>query len=252
MKHFILLLLLTGLFSSCKKTTDADLGSIERDMKFEKKLKSFSKQSGFSMQMDYNPDGNLKLISDNFNRKISFTYSPDFALTYQYPGTNYELKNTSRNQLGRVAKAELWMNAVLTDKNEYTYNQEGYLIKKKEEKVLSGVTYITEYNYENGNLIASKSFKDGAITYSHEFSYYTDKLNKFNLDIYDQFEHKYMAGAFFGRLNRNLLKSWSFTSFPSNTSHSSQYSYTLDADGYPAKLNQVNDGNSSETNFVFQ
>jgi hypothetical protein len=202
--------------------------------------------------MNYNPDGNLKSISDNSNTTTSFTYSPGFALTYQYPGTIYELKNATLNHLGRVAKAELWKNAVLISKNEYTYNQEGYLIKKKEEKVLSSEIYSTEYNYENGNLVSSKSFLNGTIRYSHQFSYYTDKLNKFNVDIYDQFEHKYMAGSFFGRLNRNLLKNWSFTSFPANTSHTNQYSYTLNADGYPVKLSHIDDGYTSETNFVFQ
>ena len=252
MKHLFFLLLLTATFSSCKKSSISDLGSVDKDPKFEKKLQSKKHQSGYITEWQYNADGSIKSVTEDLARVTSVTYTPGFALTHKYPGTVYEMKNVSKNHMGRVATAELWHNGVLTDNNQYTYNAEGYLIQKKVVKVSSGIINTTDHSYENGNLVSSKSYQNGILRYSHQYSYYTDKLNKFNVDIYDQFDHKHMIGSYFGKLNRHLLKSWSYTSFPANASHSSEYSYTLDADGYPVKQTHVDDGYSSFINFVFQ
>lgn len=252
MKHLFILLFLGGLFSSCKKSNLSEQGSIDRDPKFARKLISIKHQSGYTIAMSYNADGSLTSITDNFNTQTSFSYMPDFALTYKYPGTVFEMKHTTKNQMGRITKAELWKNDVLIDKDEYTYNAEGYLVKKRTVKVATGAISITDYTYENGNLVSLKSYQDGTLRYSHQFTYYTDKVNKFNVDVYDQFELKFMAGTFFGRHNRHLLKSWSFINHSSNSSHSNEYTYTLDADGYPVKLTHIDDGYTTSANFIFQ
>jgi YD repeat-containing protein len=252
MKHLIIAMLAVVVFASCKKGNDPVQKTEPPVQEFKKRLKTMSSSVNVTSNFNYNADGRILAISTNLNTVTSFIQGAAFSVKYQNLNDYYELKNTTQNAAGRIVKAERFNNNVLRSKFEYTYNPEGFLTTTKQQNISTGTVTTWEYTYQQGNLISMKSYDNGVLRYDHQFTYHTDKLNQFNLDILDLREIGYIVEGNFGRLNKNLLKSWTYTQYPTNTTYTEEYLYTTDAEGYPSKLELKTKGFTTVYNFNFQ
>lgn len=252
MKQLMIAMVAVIVLASCKKGNDPAQKNEPPVQEFKKKLKTMNSSVNVSSNFNYNADGRILAISTNLNTVTSFIQGSAFSVKYQNLNDYYELKNTTQNAAGRIVKAERFNNNVLRSKFEYTYNQEGFLTTMKQQNMSTGTVTTWEYTYQQGNLISMKSSDNGVLTYDHQFTYHTDKLNQFNLDILDLREIGYVVEGNFGRLNKNLLKSWTYTQYPTNTTYTEEYLYTTDAEGYPSKLELKTKGFTTIYNFNFQ
>lgn len=252
MKQLIIAMAAVIVLASCKKGNDPVQKTEPPVQEFKKKLKTTSSSVNVTSSFNYNADGRISAISTNLNTVTSFIQGSAFSVKYQNLNDYYELKNTTQNAAGRIVKAERFNNNVLRSKLEYTYSQEGFLTTMKQQNISTGTVTTWEYIYQQGNLISMKSYDNGVLRYDHQFTYHTDKLNQFNLDILDLREIGYVVEGNFGRFNTNLLKSWTYTQYPTNTTYTEEYLYTTDAEGYPSKLELKTKGFTTIYNFTFQ
>lgn len=252
MKQLVIAMVAIIVVASCKKGNDPVQKTDPPVQEFKKKLKSMNNSVNVTSSFNYNAEGRILSISTNLNTLTSFIQGSAFSVKYQNLNEYYELKNTTQDAAGRIVKAEWFYNNVLRSKLEYTYNQEGFLTAVKKQNVSTGTISTWEYIYQQGNLIRMRSYANGVLRYDHQFTYYVDKLNQFNLDILDLREIGYFVEGNFGRFNKNLLKNWTFTSYPSNATFTEEYIYTTDAEGYPAKLELKGKDFTTIYNFNFQ
>lgn len=252
MKQLMIAILAMLVFASCKKGNHPVQKTEPPVQEFKKKLKTMNNSSNYNRSFNYNAEGRILSITTNSNSSTSFVQGADFSVKTQSQNDIFELKNTVKNAAGKIAKADRFYNNILRDKFEYTYNQEGFLTAIKKQVISTGMVTSWQYSYQQGNLISMKSYDNGVLRYDHQFTYHTDKLNQFNLDILDLREIGYIVEGNFGRFNKNLLKSWTYTSYPSNTTYTEEYLYTTDEEGYPAKLELKRKDHTTIYNFIFQ
>ncbi len=252
MKKLIIAMAAVVMVASCKKGNEPIKKAEPPVQEFKKKLKTMNNSANVTSSFVYNAGGRILSISSNLNTSTSFIQGPAFAVKYQNLNDYYELKNTMQDAAGRVIKAERFNNSVLRSKFEYTYDQEGFLSSMKEHNVSTGTITTWEYIYQQSNLVGMKSYDNGVLRYDHQFTYHTDKFNQFNLDVIDVHEIGYVVEDNFGRFNKNLLKSWIYTQYPTNTTYTEEYLYTTDAEGYPSKLELKTKGFTTIYNFNFQ
>ncbi|QNA45268.1 DUF4595 domain-containing protein [Lacibacter sediminis] len=252
MKQLLIAISAMLVFASCKKGNDPVQKTEPPVQEFKKKLKTLNNSSNFNRSFNYNAERRILSITTNSNSSTSFIQGADFSVKTQSQNDIYELKNTTQNADGRIVKAERFYNNVFHSKFEYTYNQEGFLTAMQQKVISTGMVTIWEYTYQQGNLISMKSYDNGVLRYDHQFTYHTDKLNQFNIDVLDLREIGYMVEGNFGRFNKNLLKSWTYTQYPTNETKTEEYFYTTDSEGYPAKLELKIKGNTNIHNFIFE
>lgn len=252
MKQLVIAMLAMLVFASCKKGNHHVQKTESPVQEFKKKLKTMNNSANYNRSFNYNAEGRILSITSNGNSSTSFMQGSNFSIKNQSQNDNYELKNTTQNAAGKIVKAERFYNGILRDKFEYTYNPDGFLIAMKGLNVGTGDIYTWEYSYDQGNLVTMKSYKNGELRYAHQFNYHSGQLNPFSLDINDQREIGYIVEGNFGRLNKHLLKSWTYTSYPSNTTYKEEFLYTTDADGYPSKLEKNDKGYITIYNFIFE
>lgn len=252
MKHLVIAMAAVIIVASCKKGNDPVQKGEPPVQEFKKKLQTMNSSVNVTSSFAYNAEGRILSISSNLNTSTTFIQGSMFSVKYQNLNDYYELKNTIQNAAGRIIKAERFNNNVLRSKFEYSYNQEGFLTAMKQQNVSTGTVTTWEYTYQQGNLTGMKSYDNGVLRYDHQLTYHTDKLNQFNLDILDLHEIGYVVEGNFGRFNRNLLKSWTYTQYPTNTTYTGEYLYSTDAEGYPSKLELKTKGFTTTYNFNFQ
>ena len=114
---------------------------------------------------------------------------------------------------------------------DFTYNTDGYLTNQKGSYAGGGTDYEQDYTIINGNAVSMRSYNNTGLSYTGEYTYDNGKLNK-TPGGHGGYWQSY---TLFGKRTKNLLKEYkSFN--PSNilTFHA-QYTYDMDADGYPVK-----------------
>lgn len=187
--------------------------------------------------LQYNADNKIISLYRKYD-SITYGYMPDFSMKYFHNNFSSEIKNTVTNASGNIIKAEKWNNGSFTATFEYSYDGQGYLESMKEVK--QAATYVTNYEYQQGNCTGFKNFKSGVLSYTHELTYYTDKPNAFKLDLQEVRELGFVVDDRFGKLNKNLLKRWkSYNNSQNQVAYDEQYSYTTDAEGYVAQMESM-------------
>jgi hypothetical protein len=174
MKHLSIFLLLLSLLTSCKKEKTRNPNSIEK-----------AKLSKVEYLYNGQPDYTETYAYDGKGRLSGYTYDIDVE-TFEYVEDNF-LKVTRRHKETNVIAG--FYEAVLNDKGAitdlkfkdangqlgahytYTYDAEGYMIKRKSVNVSVNFIWEVEYKIMNGNLLSVKVFQNGIHTYSGEYSF---------------------------------------------------------------------------------
>lgn len=167
--------------------------------------------------------------------------------TYTYDGDTLRIKNTDGNLVERIsrkikigsnglAENETMIETALThtgyDTITYTYNSDGYLIEKSNNKENVSTTpykatIVTSYVITEGN-ITSEAITEGGITKTSTFQYYLDRENKSQLDLigFPDF-----GVTIFGKRSKNEVKKIT----NDYNSHVESLSYSYDSNGYVIK-----------------
>jgi len=220
MKKLILLLvlpLMVLVFNSCNK--DDDGGNSTRTTKLVKQI-VWLDEEGTSYSFEYDNKGRIT--------KMIYVEQGDnpYILTYEYntnsiiakEGNNIVITYTLNSE-GYVIQEE---ESYSSDRyiTQYSYSN-GYLSKTTEQYYYNGnpsSTNVTNYTWENGNMIKEESGEYHIIHYT-----YTDKENKMNINIYDMGDYI----RFKGMTSKNYIESER-----SNDQQKLYYSYVFDEDGY--------------------
>ncbi|MEY4926492.1 MAG: hypothetical protein RI894_928 [Bacteroidota bacterium] len=119
-------------------------------------------------------------------------------------------------------------NAILVS----TYDASGYLTRQTE-----GSSEFL-YTYQNGNLASEVIKRNGVVSTTITYEYYTDK-NSSALPLISFYG--YDAGVQFGTKNKNLLKKSTVNGSVVN------YMYEFNSDGYVSKTTASGSGTSTST-----
>src|SRR5262245_46140948 len=167
--------------------------------------------SSATIATDLYYDGNYRLKgfgNNYYNYTFNYT-NTDFTGIFSQNNYNYaDWKNGKLDAAGRLLEADVIykpQNFPQTiDKAVFTYNAEGYLIRRKQTDPTNKV-YQEDFIYTNGNLTSLVTTVDNQPNYRIEFTYYDSLPNKLNLDISRHWMGFYSDG-FSGKRNKNLLK----------------------------------------------
>lgn len=132
---------------------------------------------------------------------------------------------------------------------EFTYDTEGYLVNKKGITPTGTVTDL-QYNIVNGNIVNTKTYHDGILSRTDEYTTDYTKANKIM-----QVPGAYWIGtSYFGKPLSNLWKEIKSTNAAGAVTWHTQINYEMDAAGYPVKTmtNFLLDGKQSVQTFNYQ
>ncbi len=229
MKQFILLLAIAGaVFSSCKK---AKIKEGETPV-FKKNLVAL-KPEGESKWLFYYNDNQHLLSFTSISRTVSYKPGVPFsAKKIELGFPNEDFKNAVQDAAGRLVKLDAYSGAVLKGKFEFTYNAQGYLTTAV--KTVANPYKVSSYSYEysNGNLISVTASSNGIKEGSYEFSYFTDRYNPLNIDLFDFKTVGMITDGHFGKQSINLVKQARMLSKNGQAAFELNFSYQTNAEGY--------------------
>jgi len=136
-------------------------------------------------------------------------------------------------------------------RNEFFYDEEGYLIKNIELVLASGSKYSNVYMYESDNLKEVKAFDMyGKHSSSYAFEYYPDKANNLNLFM-QQISDDIFPNARLGKKNKNMVSQMSNISKEGDTLSLLKYSYSEEDNDKLMKEFQSDVLNEFETELTY-
>jgi len=242
---FILATAFLSLFISCKKNPSTNEPALTGC-----RISSL-KMAEAETKMNYDPQGNLKLITEYQNNTkmgyTEFTYTTSQIVENLYDNTG-GLSGTATYTLGSngFPKYVVSDGYGTTDSTYYTYNSNGYLIKLDKRNYLKtnnvfqlNYSLTEDYTITDGNRTHQKETVRGAYHYDRDvdYEYYMDQ------PYYTGINGDY---PFLGKTNASLLKKMSYTesNYPTVVSHQ----YQFDADHKPIKLTSTLSGSTDITN----
>lgn len=235
-KTKIAAILLIAAFSSCKKNQDDVVTPVATGPKL---AKIEYPGSSITQTFTYNASGRLVKSNDGYF-VLNYNISPwgyeafNPANVKEYDITNAVLSSGKLTQYdyrgfnssGAISSSEI---------NTIHYDANGCQVKK---------TYGDyEYNYtvSGGNTVSytEKKISTGVINSTVTIEYYTDKANKFNLNLFEHWCQDQILNDMdmFGKKNTNLVKKVTETRATSNTV--SEFTYVLNAEGLPTQWTQT-------------
>ena len=131
----------------------------------------------------------------------------------------------------------------------YTYNADGYVIRLVGASPAAG-GYEVDYTIVNGNAVSSTNYNNGVLNYTGEYTYDNNKINKTT----GGHAGYWPSLTLFGKRSKNLLIDYKAKNLASAITWHTQYSYEMDAAGFPAKqttTNVLNNKQGVET-YIYQ
>lgn len=180
----------------------------------------------------YNAQGRLSEIKDNY-------------YTYKYDYTNgtpvIEIYNNStgiiESKLSQIAlssnKISQYTYYAHNDQGQpyngyntnFQYDANGFQVSR----TYGGYEYITEVT--NGNMTKQTVKNSGTVSRTFTFEFYTDKPNKFNLNLQEEWYGNYIVdNTLFGNKNTNLIKRVTIQS--AARTEVKDFTYVTNADNY--------------------
>lgn len=180
MKYIISFALLLFLLSSCQKDENK---LIFDGIPFVPNNNSYvleTNEDSFSTIYSYNSFWKLLEIK-SFNNSIPtelITYTTTGNKVKKTSNTNNYIYTYYLNKKGYADSCKVSLVGYLNLTEYYKYNNLGFVIEKKIAGDVVNVPYleITNYTYENGNLMKEVQTKDADI-FTIDYTYYTDSLN---------------------------------------------------------------------------
>lgn len=180
MKYIISFALILFLLSSCQK----DENKLVFDgIPFVPNNNSYvleTNEDSFSTIYSYNSFWKLLEIK-SFNNSIPtelITYTTTGNKVKKTSNTNNYIYTYYLNKKGYADSCKVSLVGYLNLTEYYKYNNLGFIIEKKVAGEVVNVPYleITNYTYENGNLMKEVQTKDADV-FTIDYTYYTDSLN---------------------------------------------------------------------------
>jgi hypothetical protein len=215
------------LILSCKKNKDEEKPVYSCDQITKVTVRNYSDPVATIV---YDEQGRVKYIKSNGRNSLVYTYFEDHIILQatDYSGDDIGL-TYYLDANGRIKGTSLF-------DNQYTYNDEGYLVSFRQPVGTS--EQITGYDaytlkYENGDLVELSSPTNASIK-KVNFKYYDEPnqdLLGFNQPLYMMLENRssfYLIGAgFYGKQSAHLYKTYAFDDIWSDY----QIPYTRDGKG---------------------
>jgi hypothetical protein len=236
-KLFIIFISLIAL-SSCQKDTELVPTPVPT-----KNLAKFTyvwnNGTPESEEFTYDAQGRVAvIISDEQTSTFNYVSASSLVVTAKNNIDNspYRSFNCTLNSKGYITKISMINpDGTLYYTYNYTYSPEDYIIKT-EGIPPSGVGFTAEYTIQNGNVVSSKNFNGGALSYTGQYNYDNSLVNKTG------FGHTgyWYSNKLFGKGLKNMLVDYKSFS-PNNTlTWHMTYEHELDADGYPLSTTSLN------------
>lgn len=180
--------------------------------------------------------GDLAITIEYANGKISKVYRADgkgLVENYNYKSAT-ELLITRNFSDGTISNT---FNTVLNDKGyflrflsdgystNYTYDSNGYLTNSATTYTNPSQNTSTTYSYVSNNRTKGLAYTNKILSYTEDFTYYEDKLNKV-----DNFGNQNRPD-FYGKFSNNLVKTYKIT-YPDNKFDLYEYTYELNSNGF--------------------
>ncbi len=215
------------LFSSCKK----DKAPADTISAFKKNLVSVSAPGQSEWTMFYANDRKLLSFSNN---EMKVTYKPGvpFSAKKTALGSVSEYKNAVQDAQGRVTRLDRFNAGLLTSRQEFKYNAEGYILEQTITHVNANDFAKYVYEYQNGNLSTISIYEGGAKEGTFAFDYYTNLSNPLQIDLFDFKGIQFITDSQFGKQSKNLLKTAKLLAGSGQLFSEINLSYTTDAEGY--------------------
>jgi hypothetical protein len=194
----------------------------------------------------YNAQGRLSEVKDNsFTTKYDYTSATPVITSY-YTSSGVKRKTISEMVLSNNRATQYnthYFNSQGEETNNtpvnYEYDANGFQIKKS----YPGYEYITEVISGNMTKQTIRDTNTGAVR-TFTFDFYTNKPNKFNLNLLELWYDNYLAdNSLFGTNNSSLIKRITYQS--GIHTEVIDFSYVTNADGYVTEFTTATSKNGS-------
>jgi YD repeat-containing protein len=222
MKHSIFAFFaLTFFLFSCKKNhDDVPAGPAAGDIK----VKTYTGDYG-TYAYSYDSKGRLVLLTRPDGSKSEFDYSNPGKIINKYYFADGNLEGTGEIDLNADG---LMIKRVYSDGapnvGTFDYDANKNIIKKS--YTVGGNTTVQDFFYTNGNLDSIRYNLNGNLQYATVFTYYTNKANVLNKDVYGK--------GYEGNEGKYLLKTED-TRYADGTHSIGEHSYDFDTKGRVTK-----------------
>lgn len=248
MKKMFILLALTVIFS-CKKEAQV---KTDETMVFKKRLSEIHINNDYKKHFVYNADG--RIVACNSVSNTTYGQGNAFFIKYVQNGTGelYEMKNTTRNGLGKIVSSERYYNGQLTTKIQYSYNTEGFLTRIVSQRTDISYNAENNYYYENGNMVKLVQIKNGVQDGMYRYEYDLQTPNPFKLDWYEMMDTGFITDDQFGVLSKNLPSRQIRLDKNGQATSEVRFQFILDSDGYPLSMEEKAEGYTTTYSFKFE
>lgn len=154
----------------CKKDKDI-LSQQDTGRKLVQYDYTYSNQEPVVTEMTYNANGRIAAIkSENGTENFDFKSSSKLVITHRLPSDNSVagIMECTRNAQGYITHIDMHDAAGnLLNTLDYTYDQEGYMIKYRSDGF--GNVNVTDCVVKEGNLLSAKEYQGGELKYTYTF-----------------------------------------------------------------------------------
>jgi len=240
MKYSLLLLATaTGLLVSCSKNNNNSPVNNPTPGSF--RVKTYSSNYG-TTTYTYDAQGRLILKVFGNGAKSEYNYSTPNKVIESYYFSNGNLEGTGEFDLDANG---LMIKEVYSDgpANLYTTDYDANKNVIKEVHNINGNISVLDYFYTNGNLDSMQYKTNGSLYHTTIYSYYTDKPDLLNNDIWGQ--------GYEGYYGKHLLKKEQTRYTDGTTDNVWEYTYEYDSKGRVSKCNSKNGQNTEVSYYTY-
>ena len=234
MKKMIYLLLITVLFTACKKKKNADSPTQNESCQISK-IEDTNEKEKRILTLDYDDKGNVvKFVAGDKKFTQTYTYSKQSIINKE-PSDDDGIRTTtySLDDSGKITSAEESISKAtgntITKNITYNYTKDGYLSGYTEKNTYDNTILTTTYTWKNGNII---SYQEGLNpTVSFEYGTETYPINFLTGDF--EYGRPVFLIKYFGKTLKNL---------PSRITKgegTGEYTYQKDDKGNITKVSRV-------------
>lgn len=229
-KQFLIVAALSAVIFSCKKSGN-DI-TLPGNNTTTSKIKTWASNSGITT---FTYDAQGRCTEENYSNggKTTYEYQPGLVTEKKYNAANV---NTSTfiyelNTEGLTIKETRQQNPSFSEST--IYNSDKQVLKHI--TLINGNTQVSDYFYSGGNCDSVRFTSNGNWSSTVIKTFYTDKPNSLNNDA--------EGVSFFGKSDKNLLKTEQYT-YPDGTKVDiSYFTYEFDSKGRAVKQTRTQGGN---------